>query len=270
MGSPHAISIYTDGSAYPNPGSTGQGIVISYPDGNIQEIASTGHQTSTIIRAELRACVDALRFLQKDPRAQGINHVCIYSDSQYVVDNYKNVVYGNWQNRGWKTVNGNDVDNQDLWRDFIREIKKICKRVEVFKVKAHSGDKHNEAADKMATKSREGVLKNDFFSERTQVRRWLHITEKKVEINFQQAITFYVQRTDPRQGLFEIHGQILRPKKYFGCRIKIRGELDKHVLRGAHIYKINIKKVGNSLIIKDILLDLGKSSNNKHLIKVKK
>src|SRR3989344_2217210 len=144
MASPHAINVYTDGSVKGNPGPSGQGIVICYPNGEIREIILFGHKVSTTNRTELRACIDALKDLQKDLKAKAINHICIHSDSAYVVNNYKNAIYGTWQRYDWKTIEGNDVDNQDLWKDFIRECRKIGKRVELFKVKAHSGNKYNE------------------------------------------------------------------------------------------------------------------------------
>lgn len=266
VGNPHAICVYTDGSAKNNPGHSGQGIVICYPNGDEREICNYGYKISTNNRAELRACVDVLKDLQKDEKAKGINYVCIYSDSKYVVDNFRNAIFGNWQDREWKTLDGNDVDNKELWKDLIREVRKIGKRVEIFKIKGHSGNQYNEKANELAIKSRKNPFNTDFHCQRTQIRNWLPIPEVKLEIDIKSIITFFIQRTDPRNEQFEAYGQILRPKKYFGVRLKIRGIISDHALRGAHIYKIKLKKIKDSFVIIKIIKDLGKSSENKKLL----
>lgn len=264
MNNPHAINVYTDGSVASNLRSSGQGIVICYPDGDEREILNFGFRNSTISRRELSACVEALKSLYTDPKGKGISQICIHSDSQYVVNNYKHA-YGKWPDNGWKTSDGNDVDNIDLWKDLIREMKKSGKRVEIFKVKAHSKNKYNKRADDLATKSREMPFNTDFKGERKQIRRWLPIDEIKINVSVKSQLIVFVQRTDPREKLFEAHVQILRPKKYRGVRIKIRGNLNKHSLRGAHLYKVKLIDQKNVLVI-DKFTDLGKSSENKKLL----
>ena len=270
MTSPHAISVYTDGSVYNNPGPSGKGSVISYPDGEEKYICNMGYKNSSINRMELWACVEALRFLQNDPKANSFNHVCIYSDSAYVVDNHKNALYGIWADREWKTLDGNDIDNQDLWKDFIRECRKIKKRVELYKIKSHSGIPLNDKADSLAKESRKTPFKKDFKGDRGQVRRWLNIPNNKINIDNLNKInvTAFIQRTDPREDLYDAFIQVLRPKKYFGVRIKIRGSINNNPLRGAHIYKLELSKISeNYFSINKIVEDLGKSKENQSLIK---
>ncbi len=47
----------------------------------------------TINRAELMACIEAFKIIQKDPDASKIDFVCIHTDSQYIINNYQKVVW---------------------------------------------------------------------------------------------------------------------------------------------------------------------------------
>lgn len=120
---PHALKIYTDGSALKNPGGPG-GIagVAEYPDRLNREnetIFSRGDKSTTNNRMEVRACIEALVYIGHQARALGISRAILITDSIYVYENAKRAPY--WREGDRTTDAGRPVENADLWRRFLRE-----------------------------------------------------------------------------------------------------------------------------------------------------
>jgi len=74
--------IYCDGSAMPNPGRMGLGVVLCAPDGTRHTLAQATHTTGCNNEAELRALLLALGAL----RARGASALQVYSDSSILVE----------------------------------------------------------------------------------------------------------------------------------------------------------------------------------------
>ena len=74
--------IYCDGSAMPNPGRMGMGVVLCAPDGTRHTLAQATHTTGCNNEAELRALMLALGELQ----ARGATALRVYSDSSILVE----------------------------------------------------------------------------------------------------------------------------------------------------------------------------------------
>ena len=76
------------------------------------------------------------------------NNVRIITDSNYVKQGISTWIH-NWKKNGWKTSSGGDVKNRELWvtLDKLRERFTI---IEWKWVKAHNGNRQNEAVDKLA------------------------------------------------------------------------------------------------------------------------
>jgi len=131
MYDPNAVKIYTDGSAMPNPGKGGIGIVVVFPDGmemhNYE--MSEGYKLSTNNRMELKAVVRALEWLQKNSSVHKFTRAIIITDSDYVHSNHNNTKY--WKKDGWVNQNGKPYENQDLWNDFLRAQAKLNLRVDI-------------------------------------------------------------------------------------------------------------------------------------------
>ncbi|ART49984.1 ribonuclease H [Acidovorax carolinensis] len=75
-------TIYCDGSAMPNPGRMGMGVVLCAPDGTRHTLAQATHTTGCNNEAELRALLLALGELQ----ARGASALRVYSDSSILVE----------------------------------------------------------------------------------------------------------------------------------------------------------------------------------------
>ena len=139
--------IYTDGACRGNPGPGGWGAILSR-GGEITELSGAEPKT-TNNRMELTAPVRALDSLLES------SHVSIYTDSQYV-KNGITVWISNWKRNGWKTSNGKQVKNQDLWQALDQSTQRHV--VEWHWVKGHSGNIGNERADGLANSAIERML----------------------------------------------------------------------------------------------------------------
>ncbi|WP_287878687.1 reverse transcriptase-like protein [Acidovorax sp.] len=74
--------VHCDGSAMPNPGRMGLGVVLCAPDGSHHTFAQATHTTGCNNEAELRALLLALAELQ----ARGASALQVHSDSSILVE----------------------------------------------------------------------------------------------------------------------------------------------------------------------------------------
>ena len=135
---------YTDGSAHPNPGPGGFGVVIV--DETTDEIIDTyakSSQKTTNNAEEMKAII----FAVCDAAKRGIPAI-IYSDSAYAINTFTNWMFS-WERNGWVKGDGKAPENLELVKAFFELNKKY--KITLNKVKGHVGDKYNEMADKLAT-----------------------------------------------------------------------------------------------------------------------
>jgi ribonuclease HI len=95
---------------------------------------------------ELTAAIEALRYLRD---LEGT--VNLYSDSTYVVRGMSEWI-NSWKRRGWRTTEGNDVLNRDLWESIDGLVAERSARGAVTwrHVPGHAGIAGNERADEIA------------------------------------------------------------------------------------------------------------------------
>lgn len=134
------VVIYTDGACENNPGPGGWGFVVVDGDKEIS-FAKGGEVDSTNNRMEIKAVLEALASL---PDRQIVK---IYSDSKYVVNGATQWLK-NWKARGWRTKEGGEVKNPDLWKEMDRQLARV--QAQLFWVKGHVGNKWNERADELS------------------------------------------------------------------------------------------------------------------------
>jgi len=176
-----ALHIYTDGSSYSSPRRGGVGIRFVFPENiNKEELDFDidGYKQASNNQMEIKACIIALQRVSSIISELGqVSRIIIHTDSRYVVDNFKRAIC-EWQIKHWKRKDGAPVLNTELWKELIREYKKIPKRVEIEWIKGHSKDIHNKAVDKLAKQSaKKATNKMPIL---VNVRR--KITDKSVEI----------------------------------------------------------------------------------------
>ncbi|ELK39698.1 ribonuclease H [Brevibacillus agri BAB-2500] len=135
------VEIYTDGACSGNPGPGGWGAVLMYGQ-HIKEMSGAEPHT-TNNRMELLAPIKALSTLKEPCK------VTLYSDSAYLVNCFKQGWYKGWLKNGWKNSKGQQVENQDLWKELLRLMD--IHQVEYVKVKGHADNKWNNRCDELAT-----------------------------------------------------------------------------------------------------------------------
>ncbi len=137
------VEIYTDGACSGNPGPGGWGAILIY--GKHRKEIFGGSPQATNNQMELTAAIMGLEALKFKC------HVSLYTDSKYVKDGISEWIKG-WKVKGWRTSDGKDVKNKELWQK-LDELQKQHV-VHWHWIKGHAGHKENERADVLA---REGI-----------------------------------------------------------------------------------------------------------------
>lgn len=138
----HAL-MFSDGACSGNPGPGGWGAICVTPRGEVQEIAGSERST-TNNRMELRGAIEGIRRLA-DTHAP----LQAFTDSTYVIRGIRQWVHG-WRRNGWKTAEGKDVLNRDLWEELIRVVQAHGHPVAWNYVAGHAGIPSNERVDEIA------------------------------------------------------------------------------------------------------------------------
>jgi ribonuclease HI len=132
------VEIYTDGACSGNPGPGGWGAVLIQGERR-DEIGGAEPQT-TNNRMELRAAIEALRRLSPGERAR------LHTDSQYLLNGITRWITS-WRRRGWLTLEGQPVENRDLWEQLDAL---AGDHVAWVYVRGHAGNPGNERANRIA------------------------------------------------------------------------------------------------------------------------
>ena len=138
--------IYTDGACSGNPGPGGWGAVILDEEKNETNISGE-EKSTTNNRMELMAPIMALRKIKKPSK------IIIYTDSTYL-RNGITIWIKNWEINGWMSANKKPIKNKDLWVTLNKLSEE--QSIDWKWIKAHTGNKYNEIADKLAT----GAIEN--------------------------------------------------------------------------------------------------------------
>ena len=134
------VTIYTDGACSGNPGPGGWAAVLIA--GEYKKEISGGSRETTNNIMELTAILEALKALKQECE------VTLYSDSAYCVNAFTQGWIYNWVMKGWKTADGSEVKNKEIWQQIYELTKKH--KVEFNKVKGHSDVELNNRCDELA------------------------------------------------------------------------------------------------------------------------
>ena len=138
------MNIYTDGSCLYNPGPGGWAVLILEDE---WEWEISGNDTNTTNnKMELQAVVEAIKFVNTQSLG---NDLCIYSDSQYVINGITKWIE-NWIKKEWKKIK-----NVELWKELYKLTKE--KNIQWEWVKAHADNKYNNRVDKLARDAAKNV-----------------------------------------------------------------------------------------------------------------
>lgn len=140
------IVVFTDGACSGNPGPGGWASIIVRGHEQVQELGEADPQT-TNNRMEIAGVLEALKWIQKKKMTEEIQ---VYTDSVYVLRGIQQWVWG-WARNNWKTAEGKEVLNQDLWKEFLTFFQSFDrKRIQWFYCPGHAGIPGNERCDEIA------------------------------------------------------------------------------------------------------------------------
>ncbi len=156
------VILYSDGAAKHNPdGPGGYGTILEYVDKkgclHTKEM-SAGFKRTTNNRMELMGVIAGLEALQRPCS------ITVYTDSQYVVNAFRQHWIDSWRKKGWRKSDKTSVKNVDLWERLLAAME--MHDVQYEWVKGHAGHPQNERCDEMASVAAEGdhLLTDPLFS----------------------------------------------------------------------------------------------------------
>jgi ribonuclease HI len=212
----HPIVIFTDGACSGNPGPGGWGSIVVTPDGKVTELGGEEKPT-TNNRMEMMAVVRALDFV-----AEQASPVAVYTDSTYLIRGITQWIWG-WRKRGWKTAEGKDVLNKDIWEHLadLVQARKGEREITWHYSRGHVGIPGNERCDVIAVAHSRGekpalyrgpLLKYSVdimdIPEDTSLPEIREKTEKKVAFSY----------------LSNIGGTVTRHKDWGSCEKRVKGQ----------------------------------------------
>ncbi len=136
--------VFSDGACSGNPGPGGWGAIVIDSNRHVCELGG-GEPSTTNNRMEMSGVRGALEFLAETP-----GPVQIYTDSTYVIRGITQWVWG-WKKNNWKTSEGKEVSNKDLWQDLYALVQARGKgSISWSYVRGHVGTPGNERCDEIA------------------------------------------------------------------------------------------------------------------------
>ena len=142
--------IYTDGSAHPNPGPGGFGVIVL--DNNEKLLYNYNKQFKERVtnnEMELKAILYAFFNYGVKINDWNMDVPIVYSDSNYCVQTFNEWMF-NWARNGWIKSDKKVPENLDLIQAYYEWYQKGY-RIDLTKIKGHIGHKWNEMADDLAT-----------------------------------------------------------------------------------------------------------------------
>ncbi|MEK6773313.1 MAG: ribonuclease HI [Bdellovibrionota bacterium] len=148
------MTAFTDGACSGNPGPGGWGSVIISTNGNVTEIGGRDPST-TNNRMEMMAVIKVLEAVKKSKEK-----IQFFTDSLYVLRGITQWSWG-WQKKSWKTAEGQEVLNKDLWIEMLALVQEYGrKNIDWHYCRGHQGIPGNERCDEIAVAFSKGMPVN--------------------------------------------------------------------------------------------------------------
>ena len=138
---------YTDGSAHPNPGPGGYGVIGVEHDKVVYTRSRQYGGKVTNNEMEIKAILWVMLEFGKPSEWQ--QPPIVYSDSAYCVNTFNTWMFS-WAKNNWIKSDKKTPENLELIQAYYDLYQKGY-RIDLRKVKGHAGNKFNELADGLAT-----------------------------------------------------------------------------------------------------------------------
>ena len=152
------IEAFCDGSAHPNPGPGGFGIIVLDKDKNfsynkytlVEVYSKQFTNTTTNNEQELKAILYLfLKYGVNINNREFTEIPIVYSDSAYAINCYETWMHS-WAAKGWLKSDNKVPENLELIKAYYDWYQKGY-RIELRKIKGHANNYYNELADQLAT-----------------------------------------------------------------------------------------------------------------------
>lgn len=219
------IVIYTDGACSGNPGPGGWASVIIFPEGVIakgslvqgfDEVVELGGRdlSTTNNRMEMLAVIRALQF-SDHPEVL----VDVYTDSVYVIRGITQWAFA-WKKRGWKTAEGKDVQNKDLWQTLMHVVGSRKEKVRWHFCRGHRGTPGNERCDELSVQASRGQ-RLDLY--RGPLSGYGYDVMPPPEPEALPEMKAKVEKVKAHSYLSDLGGVVSRHKDWPSCEAKVKG-----------------------------------------------
>lgn len=217
------IIVFTDGSSRGNPGPGGWGAVVIDALGKVTELGGREDHT-TNNRMEIAAALGALLHIES---RKSVGDIEINTDSAYLMQGITMWVFG-WAKNGWKTKTGDDVLNQDLWKELYAVTYRLkAKHALVWnKVGGHIGLRGNERADLIATNAADKAQQLLYVGALSEYERLIGggvfdgVTDEKVAAKKKKSSA----KTGPAYSYVSlVGGKFVASKTWAECEKRVKG-----------------------------------------------
>ncbi len=153
--------IFSDGASRGNPGKGGYGAIVYTENGNERKVFELGgrEENTTNNRMEMKAALEALSYLEEKKFDA---HVLVCTDSSYLANGASKWLPG-WSRSGWRTKEGGEVLNKDLWKAIYAILPKMTVSWKI--LPGHSGIEGNERCDEIATTFADGKKADLYYGD---------------------------------------------------------------------------------------------------------
>jgi ribonuclease HI len=259
-----ALNIYTDGSSFSGPRRGGVGVRFIVVDEGGHEVEHDfplpGYEDATNNMMELQAPIEALRALlrgQAPVDANDFKKVVFWSDSLYVVETIYNARYV-WAGRRWMSTDGNPIANVAQWKELVRLIDKLGRRVDFKWVKGHRSSANNKKVDKLAKASAQTRIGRR-LGVAAVVRRKLspNKTERgSVQMRGQAELVHVISSSLTPQRVNEYRYQIVAEQSDDFQKVDVAYAERGLVLRAGHFYEVRFNNQHKTPRILELLEEI--------------
>lgn len=224
------VIIFTDGACSGNPGPGGWGAVLVSPLGKVKELGGAEKQT-TNNRMEMTAALEALLALTR-VKSLSTKEIQLYTDSKYLINGITAWVHG-WRKNGWKTADGKDVTNKDIWEKLLEVTKHF--KVEWNYVPGHEGVPGNERCDRIAVAFSKGETPRLFNVDRADYPIHIEKIPRPADPNAKKTKM-------PAVYLSYVDGELRRDKDWKSCEARVKGK------QGAKFKKVESEEEESAIL----------------------
>jgi ribonuclease HI len=230
----NTITVYTDGASRGNPGPGGWAAIIVSND-KVVELAG-GVRKATNNQMELQGVIEALNYIYKNSPD---STVLLHADSAYVLNGLSSWLDG-WVRNNWITSTKKAVENREQWEELLELRTKFKNRLELVKVKGHSGHNFNDRCDELAVSYALGKNIDLFSGNLSDYTVTSDSSPKKV-----------VKKTKNKETAYSyvslVDGKVFVDKNWDACEKRVKGK------KGAKFKKV-FSKAEETALIQDYTL----------------